>query len=102
MVAPNLEEGGMNRDAANNADGCSEIERVLITLAAMVEGDRALNVEAAALLLAVPVGKFRQLSARPRFPTPAKMGKRLTWRRRELLDWWDAERDRQNRGLRAA
>lgn len=35
------------------------------------------------------------------FPAPAKMGKRLTWRRRELLDWWDAERDRQKRNRAA-
>lgn len=78
-----------------------ELERVLTTLAALVEGDRALNVSAAALLLGVPVGTFRQLSARPGFPAPAKMGKRLTWRRRELLDWWDAERDRQKRNKAA-
>lgn len=91
----------MTRDAANDADGRSEIERVLTTLAAMVEGDRALNIDGAALLLGVPVGTFRQLSARPGFPAPAKMGKRLTWRRRELLDWWDAERDRQKRNRAA-
>jgi predicted DNA-binding transcriptional regulator AlpA len=66
-------------------------------IAALVDGDRALNVEAAALVLGVAPGTFRQLAARPGFPKPAKMGKRLTWRRRELLDWWDAERDRQNR-----
>lgn len=92
----------MTRDAANDADGRSEIERVLTTLAAMVEGDRALNIDGAALLLGIPVGTFRQLAARPGFPAPAKMGKRLTWRRRELLDWWDAERDRQNMGRKAA
>lgn len=91
----------MTRDAANDADGRSEMERVLTTLAAMVEGDRALNIDGAALLLGVPVGTFRQLSARPGFPAPAKMGKRLTWRRRELLDWWDAERDRQKRNRAA-
>lgn len=79
-----------------------EVDRALITIAAMLDGDRALGVESAALLLAVPVGTFRQIAARPGFPVPAKMGKRLTWRRRELLDWWDAERARQTRGRKAA
>lgn len=84
-------------------DSVSEdVDRALITLAALVDGDRALGVEAAALLLAVPVGTFRQIAARPDFPLPAKMGKRLTWRRSELLDWWETERARQNRGRKAA
>lgn len=69
----------------------------LAALAAMMDGDRALNLEAAALLLGIPARTFRQLAARPGFPRPAKMGKRLTWRRRELLAWWDEERDRQHR-----
>lgn len=74
----------------------------LAAVAAMLDGDRALNVEAAALVLGVAVGTFRQLAAQPDFPAPAKMGKRLTWRRRELLDWWESERDRQNRGSKVA
>lgn len=73
-----------------------EIEAALGRLSAIVEGDRALNVEAAALVLGIPVRTFQKLAAREGFPRPAKMGKRLTWRRRELLDWWDEERDRQN------
>lgn len=76
--------------------GMSE-QSALAVIAAMLEGDRALNLEASALVLGIAPGTFRQLAARPGFPKPAKMGKRLTWRRRELLDWWDAERDRQNR-----
>lgn len=71
--------------------------RALAELAAMIDGDRALNLEAAALVLGIPPRTFRQLAAKPGFPRPAKMGKRLTWRRRELLEWWDAERDRQHR-----
>lgn len=66
-------------------------------LVALLDGDRALNLQAAALVLGIAPGTFRQLACRPGFPKPAKMGKRLTWRRRELLAWWDAERDRQNR-----
>lgn len=69
----------------------------LAALAAMLDGDRALTVEAAALLLGMRPGTFRQVAAKPGFPRPARMGKRLTWRRRELLEWWDAERDRQHR-----
>lgn len=69
----------------------------LAALAAMMDGDRALNLEAAALLLGIPPRTFRQLAAKPGFPRPAKMGKRLTWKRLELLEWWDAERDRQQR-----
>jgi predicted DNA-binding transcriptional regulator AlpA len=69
----------------------------LAALAAMLDGDRALNLDAAALLLGIAPGTFRQLAAKPGFPRPARMGKRLTWRRRELLEWWDAERDRQHR-----
>lgn len=72
----------------------------LAALAAMLDGDRALTVEAGAMVLGVAVGTFRQLSAQPGFPVPAKMGKRLTWRRRELLEWWEAERDRQSRQKR--
>lgn len=68
----------------------------LAQLAALLDGDRALPLEAAALVLGIAPGTFRQLAARPGFPKPAKMGKRLTWRRRELLAWWEAERDRQN------
>ena len=67
----------MTRDAANDPDkraGVSDMERVLTTLAAMVEGDRALNIDGAALLLGVPVGTFRQLSARPGFPAPPRWG----------------------------
>jgi predicted DNA-binding transcriptional regulator AlpA len=69
----------------------------LAALAAMLDGDRALNLDASALLLGIAPGPFRQLAAKPGFPRPARMGKRLTWRRRELLEWWDAERDRQHR-----
>lgn len=69
----------------------------LASLAAMLDGDRALNLDASALLLGIAPGTFRQLAAKPGFPRPARMGKRLTWRRRELLEWWDAERDRQHR-----
>lgn len=65
-------------------------------IAALIDGDRALNLESSALVLGVAPGTFRQLAAKPGFPRPAKMGKRLTWRRRELLAWWEAERDRQN------
>lgn len=72
-------------------------DNVLTILAALVEGDRALNLEASALLLGIAPGTFRQLAARPGFPKPARMGKRLTWRRRELMEWWESERDRQNR-----
>lgn len=71
-------------------------ENVLTILAALVEGDRALNLETSALLLGIAPGTFRQLAARPGFPKPARMGKRLTWRRRELMEWWESERERQN------
>lgn len=86
-------------DASNDpVSDASDIERAMVVLAAALgEGDRVLGVAAAALLLAVPVGTFRQLSARPGFPAPAKMGKRLTWRKSELLNWWEDERNRQKR-----
>ncbi len=71
--------------------------KALADIAALLDGDRALPLEAAALLLGMKPGTFRQVAARPGFPKPARMGKRLTWRRRELLEWWEAERDRQNR-----
>lgn len=69
----------------------------LAQLAALLDGNRALPLDAAALLLGVPPGSFRKLAAKPGFPRPARVGKRLTWMRRELLEWWEAERDRQNR-----
>lgn len=68
----------------------------LAVIAAMLDGDRALGMEASALCLGIPPRTFQKLAARPGFPKPAKMGKRLTWRRRELMDWWESERDRQN------
>jgi predicted DNA-binding transcriptional regulator AlpA len=74
-----------------------DIRHIAEALTAVMDGDRALALEAAALTLGIPPRTFRQLAARPGFPRPAKMGKRLTWRRRELLDWWEQERDRQNR-----
>ena len=74
----------------------ADLTAALHTLAALVEGDRALALDAAALVLGIAPGTFRQLAAKPGFPKPAKMGKRLTWRRRELLAWWEAERARQN------
>ena len=75
--------------------------QALAAVAAMLDGDRALPVEAAALVLGMKVGTFRQEAAKPGFPAPAKMGKRLTWRRRELLAYWEAERDRQRKGKAA-
>lgn len=73
-----------------------DVFKQMASLVAMLDGDRALNLEAAALLLGIAPGTFRQMAAKPGFPKPARMGKRLTWRRRELLEWWDAERQRQN------
>lgn len=74
-----------------------DIRQIAEALTAVIDGDRALALEAAALTLGIPPRTFRQLASRPGFPKPAKMGKRLTWRRRELLDWWEQERARQNR-----
>jgi len=74
----------------------AEVDHTLAALAALIEGDRALGMESAAMCLGVPVRTFQQIAARPGFPKPAKMGRRLTWRRRELMDWWEAERNRQN------
>lgn len=71
--------------------------RLLSLLSAIADGDRVVTSEPAALVLGVPLRTFQKLAARPDFPRPAKMGKRLTWRRRELLDWWEKERARQNR-----
>jgi predicted DNA-binding transcriptional regulator AlpA len=79
------------------AENLTNESNVLTTLAALLEGDRALNLEASALLLGIAPGTFRQLAAKPGFPKPARMGKRLTWRRRELMQWWEDERARQNR-----
>lgn len=73
------------------------MDALLCKLAALADSDRALNLDAAAIVLGIAPGTFRQLAAQPGFPKPAKMGKRLTWRRRELLDWWEKERARQNR-----
>lgn len=74
-----------------------DLDRMILALASIVEGDRALGMEAAAMTLGVPTRTFEKLASRPGFPKPAKMGRRLTWRRLELMGWWDAERDRQNR-----
>lgn len=68
----------------------------LAVIAAMLEGDRALPLEAAALVIGEKPGTFRQLASRPGFPKAAKNAKVLTWSRRELMEWWYAQRDRQN------
>lgn len=86
----------MSEIPMNDQHDAPDLAAALDKIAALVEGDRALALDAAAMVLGIAPGTFRQLAARPGFPKPAKMGKRLTWRRRELLAWWDAERDRQN------
>lgn len=72
-------------------------DELLSKIASMADSERKLGVGPAALLLGIPEGTFRQFAARPGFPRPAKIGKRLTWSRRELNDWWEKERARQNR-----
>jgi len=44
-------------------------ENALTVLAALVEEDRALNLEASALLLGIAPGTFRQLAAAPTSPS---------------------------------
>ena len=78
-------------------DDDKDLRKLATVITAVMDGDRALALEAAALTLGIPPRTFRQLASRPGFPRSAKMGKRLTWRRRELLEWWEQERDRQNR-----
>jgi predicted DNA-binding transcriptional regulator AlpA len=73
------------------------MDELLAKLAALADGERKLGVEAAAVILGIPEGTFRQFASRPGFPKPAKLGKRLTWSRRELNEWWEKERARQNR-----
>lgn len=68
----------------------------LEALAALIDGDRALPLEAACLVIGEKPGTFRQLASQPGFPKAARNAKRLTWSRRELLAWWYAQRDRQN------
>lgn len=74
----------------------SEVRSVVDALAALIDGDRALPVEAACLVIGETPGTFRQLASKPGFPRAAKNAKRLTWSRRELLEWWYRERDRKN------
>lgn len=71
-------------------------DQTLEKLAALIEGDRALPLEAACLVIGEKPGTFRQLAAQPGFPKAAKNAKRLTWSRRELIAWWYDQRDRQN------
>lgn len=73
------------------------MDELLAKLAALADSERKLGVEAGALMLGIPEGTFRQFASRPGFPKPAKIGKRLTWSRRELNEWWEKERARQNR-----
>jgi hypothetical protein len=74
----------------------AETHEVMTALAAMIEGDRALPLESACLVIGETPGTFRQLACKPGFPRAGKNAKRLTWSRRELLDWWYRERDRKN------
>lgn len=67
-------------------------------VAALIEGDRYLDVDSARILLGnLAPATFRQYAAKPGFPRAVKLGKGRKWRRRELLEWADRERDRQNR-----
>ena len=79
-------------------DESTTFDDLLLKLTSLADSDRAVNLDAAAILLGMKPGTFRQIAAQPGFPKPAKMGKRNTWRRRELLGWWDKERARQNPG----
>lgn len=79
----------------SNAD---QMNRALVTLAALVDGDRELDAEAAALLLGnLPLATFYKLAASPDFPRPVKIGKGRKWRRLALLEWADDLRRKQNR-----
>lgn len=70
---------------------------LIAVIAAMVDGDRYLDVDGARILLGnLAPATFRQYAAKPGFPKAVKLGKGRKWRRRELLDWADRERDRQN------
>lgn len=73
------------------------MDALLAKLATLADSERKVGVEAGALLLGVPVRTFREYAARPDFPRAAKIGKRLTYSRRELNAWWEKERARQNR-----
>lgn len=71
---------------------------VAAILAALIDGDRELDAEAAAIVLGnLPESTFYQYAARLDFPRPVKIGKGRKWRRSSLLEWADKERDRQNR-----
>jgi predicted DNA-binding transcriptional regulator AlpA len=67
-------------------------------ISAALDGDRWLNSEAARAYLANMAERtFRQYSARPDFPRPVKLGKRLAWARSELQAWARREHAKQNR-----
>ncbi len=76
----------------------SELRTLVTALSAIVDGERYLDSAASALLLGnLAPATFRQYASRPGFPRAVKIGKGRKWRRRELLEWADRERDRQNR-----
>jgi predicted DNA-binding transcriptional regulator AlpA len=75
-----------------------DLRLVLAALTAVMDGDRYLDATAAALVIGnLAPATFRQVASRPGFPKAVKIGKGRKWRRRELLEWADRERDRQNR-----
>lgn len=76
----------------------SENENILALVAALVDGDRELCAESAAVVLGnLPLSTFYQYAAKPDFPRPVRIGKSRKWRRSALLEWADKERARQNR-----
>jgi len=74
-----------------------DLRLVLSALTAVMDGDRYLDATAAALVIGnLAPATFRQIASRAGFPKAVKIGKGRKWRRRELLDWADRERERQN------
>ena len=77
----------------------------LVTLAALIEGDRWLNADSCAVYLGmvVPAGKagagkpnrrgfLRRIACRSSFPKPLVIGNEYKWRKSEISRWAEDER----------
>ena len=51
--------------------------------------------EVSRLMGGISVGSLKQMSVSQGFPTPRKLGSRLVWLRREVLNWIDAHHNKE-------
>lgn len=72
----------------------AEHDSTLVTLAALIEGDRWLNADSCAVFLGLVTdgkpnrrGFLERVAKRPSFPEPLLIGNEMKWRKTEVDRW---------------